>query len=433
MKNTLLAIKCLVLLSIIALFTTSCKKEKFEKNATGKTVLSDQDLLGLHVIDTTITIHTYPVIADSVRTDEIANTILLGSYVDPVLGKTEASLFCEFTYVNPLDIIGTVVFDSIILSFPLEDYYGTIDPQTFEVYQMSERIFYDSTYYSNSLKNTLSNNIIEVGKESITPNLTNGFLNIRLDESFGLDLFSQTNTSTFDSKENFKSWFKGLYIKTNTSQISNQGSILTLANVGLITFYYKNTFPTNNQSLPLGQKAFQLKTIPGETAYFNHYEHDYTSTTVESALNDASLGNNEFYIKPMGGLNTEVIFPHISNFSSTEGFTVRKAELILPYIDNSTYNSPESLIPLTYNEQGDKIFIVDQFISNVGGERSVSNKNYVFNITNYVNELILGKQKENKLLIAPVGASIKANRAVFNGQKSINDQKIKLKISYTIF
>ena len=87
MKKKIITAKIFSLI-VLTLFLGifSCKKEKFTPNSIGKEVLSEDDLLNLNTIDTVITIYSYPVLADSVKTDEVSSEMLLGSYVDPVFG-----------------------------------------------------------------------------------------------------------------------------------------------------------------------------------------------------------------------------------------------------------------------------------------------------------------------------------------------------------
>ena len=151
-------LSALVLVGFLIGFS-ACKKDKFNSNNAGDVALSD-DLLGLETIDTTITIYSYPVLSDSVKTDEISTAMFLGSFVDPVFGKSTAGIYSQFGYSSENNLtqsgdLSSVVFDSIVLSMPLVDLYGETDPQTFEVYQMTENLFIDSAYYSNNTKTTL--------------------------------------------------------------------------------------------------------------------------------------------------------------------------------------------------------------------------------------------------------------------------------------
>ena len=439
MKNRSFALRLssFILLVLIVGFS-SCKKDKFEKNSTGKTVLSETDLLNLNTIDTTITLVSYPVLSDSVRTDEVSVSALLGSYVDPVFGKTEASIFTQFRFVEAQDfssvakdkIVANLVVDSVLLSMPISEYYGTLDPQTFEVYQMSEDIDLASNYYSNKLISTSVTNLVEAGKDVITPNAADGILNISLNTSIGSDIIAQNGLSTLSSNDDFVSWFKGLHIKTNTSQVSGEGAILSLLMNGSdttrLTVYYRSDAASD---IVLEYEMI----IDANVARFNHFNHDYTSTSIQSALDDTEKGNTEFYIQSLGGVNTEITFPYLSNLSKIDGFVVRKAELILPFESDATYSETENLIALGFNSEGQNVPIIDQFIGSVGGTVNTADKNYTFSVTNFINRLVNGSLEDNRLLIKPVGSSVNPNRVVFNGQKSAKAQKIELKISYTIF
>lgn len=414
---------------------SACKKDKFNANDAGNAALSG-DLLGLEVIDTTITIYSYPVLSDSVKTDEVSTAMFVGSYVDPVFGKSTAGIYSQFSYGSSNSLVqsgdlSNVVFDSIVLSMPLVDLYGEADPQTFEVYQMTENIFIDSAYYSNNNKATTGINLVKSNKKTITPNSTGtGNINIHLDASIGDDVFAQSSLSS----EAFAEWFKGLYITVNNgSQSSGEGAMLNVL-IGEpgscnLTFYYRNINPPNSSS-----KQYSFELIQ-EGAYFNNFSHDYTGTSVESALNNKTNGNSEFYIQSMSGVNAEIDFPHLSNLAEIEGFVVRKAELVFPYESSSIneYSQIDNLIALGYNSSGENIFLTDQFVGNIGGTNSSADNNYTFIITNFVNQLIQGDLEDNRLLIAPIGASINADRTIFNGQKALTSNKLKLKISYSIY
>jgi hypothetical protein len=59
------------------------------------------------------------------------------------------------------------------------------------------------------------------------------------------------------------------------------------------------------------------------------------------------------------------------------------------------------------------------------------NKNYNFNITRHLNEIIAEKILNDTLKIFPNGSGITANRVVLNGMNSTKKDKAKVIISYT--
>lgn len=439
MKQTPFVFKYTTLFILSILFGfTSCKKDKFETNSTGKSVLSEADLLNLNTIDTTITLNSYPVLADSVKTDEIAETALLGSYVDPVFGKTSTSIYTQFRFLEAHDFssvatdgdIANLVIDDITLTLPISDFYGKLDPQVFEVYQMTENIELASDYYSNKSISTSATNLVVAGTETITPNITGGKIEISIDPALGADIIAQNGTSVLSSNDDFVNWFKGFYITTNTTQSEGEGAILSILmngadSVRLTMNYRKDAGSTNVLKYEM--------VVDANAARFNKFSHNYTSTTVNDALNDADKGNTEFYIQPLAGVNTEISFPYLSNLSKIEGLVIRDAKLILPFESSSTYAESENLVALGFNSDGENVFITDQFIGSAGGEVNTSDQNYSLTLTNFINQVVKGDISDNRLLIAPVGASVTPNRTIFNGQKSTKDNKIELKISYTIF
>lgn len=424
----------LVLISLGVFY--SCKKERFNTNNTGKNVLSEEDLLNLNLIDTTITIYSYPVLADSVKTDEVSSEMLLGSYIDPKFGMSKASLYSQFVYSSPKDFstdatsgdVDNLTVDSVILSMPISSIYGTTEDQIFEVYQLNEQLSIDEDYYSNQTLTTSPTNLVEIGKETITPSLTEGKIDLFLSTTLGDDIIDNAPTT---SESDYLSWFKGLYITTNNTQTSGEGSIISIktgstSDSTTLTIYYHDI------SAPTEVLSFETR-IDESTARFNNFSHDYSGTIVESALNDKSLGDDEFYVQAMGGINSEIEIPFIQNLNAFQNIVIRKAELILPYQEDGTYDKNESLIPLRYNEAGELAFLIDQFIENVGGLVNSTDKNFVFNITNHLNQIITGDIADKRILIAPVGSSVVPNRTIFNGQSSVNQNKIELKISYSTF
>lgn len=425
-------------LFILSSLAISCKKEKFDSNATGKVALSEEDLLDLNIIDTTITLQSFPVLSDSIRTDEAAGSVMVGSYIDPEFGKSEASFYTQLRLSSAIDFLenGTyteaeIVIDAMELHFDLDSYYGKEDDLTFEVYQMDESISFSSDYYSNDVKNILGTNLIDPANSVFKPTNSSTTFTIKLDPSLGSAFVAQsaqTPLSGNDETDQFVDWFKGLYIKvTSSGQVSGEGAIMKL-NLGNetsgLTMRYHNT--TDNIA-----KTFEF-VINSSTAYFSTFSQDYSGTNVEQALNDKTKGNESFYVQSMGGVNSEIMIPYINNLSDNENIVIRKAELVIPYVDDAVYDPISSLLILTYNEEGEKVFLADQFIGEIGGVLNTTDKNYVFNITNYLNQTLIN-QSESRLLIAPIGAAINAKRSVLSGQNSVNQEKIKLNIYYSKF
>ena len=130
-------------------------------------------MLGVNQTDSTTNLLSKE---DSLPADEISGPNMIGSCNDPFFGKTNASIYTHIRLDQSFDFrpngsgsLDSLIVDSVILYLALEGYYGSLGPQTFEVYQLAEDLWIDSTYYTNS---TLSTNLIDLvnsGNELINP------------------------------------------------------------------------------------------------------------------------------------------------------------------------------------------------------------------------------------------------------------------------
>lgn len=435
-----------VLLSVlcfIAIANTSCKKERFNDNNTGKELFTEQELLGLSFIDTT-TLSIKTVKSDSLKTDEVSSTILLGSYVDPVFGKSSAEIFTQVSLGGSSSVsfpnMSNVVIDSLFLQLPLTGYYGTLEAQTFEVYRLSENIVKDNDYYSSQTLNNTGINYTKVGYEIITPNSVDSvtvggvkktpMIRIRLEESLANDIMT-AGSDALGSDANFIDWFKGLHIKVNnTSQAPEQGAILSiniLNNEAKMVVNYTDNNPTTPET-----KDFSFK-LGTNIAYFNHFSHDYSGTAIEAQLNDPNLSKNEFFIQAMAGVNTEIDFPHLKNLAEVKNIVINKAVLELS-LDNSTssnYPDPLNTFVFGFSADGEAVFLPDQFLGSIGGTLG-TDATYRFNITSFVNKVISGEWPNSKVYVGPVGGSVTANRSVFFGTNSTSKKPV-LKLYYSTY
>lgn len=397
------------------------------------------DLLNATVQDT-FTLHSFIVREDSITSDETSSN-LLGSYHDPVFGKTAASIYTQFA-TNSI-VFGTpsdLVIDSVVLSMAYTGtHYGTLETQNVKVYQITQDFYKDSVYYSNR---TLSYNTTPVANYDFIPNLTDSVkigtinykpqLRIRLDNTFGQNFLAQGN---FADNPSFLSFFKGLYITAdNPSQAVGQGAIF---NVNLtdaqskITLYYHNT----NTSV-VSQFSFQPIST---SARFTHFTHDYTGTPIANQLADVSQGANLIYVQPMAGIKTKIELPYLNKLSFSNAISVHKAELVIkvdPTSVTTNYAPPAKLVVVYIDENGKSNFLSDIFedvdgtSTYFGGTYTSSAHEYRFNIARHVQAILSGAKGNKGLYILPTGSAVLANRMVAGGSGNAT-YKMKLKLTYT--
>lgn len=424
-------------LAAVFLFTLlmSCKKDNGE---LGMDVLPDEDILNGTYVDT-FSLITYTEAVDSLRTDELSRN-MLGSYWDPVFGKTSAGFYTQvrLSANNPTFDVPNIVIDSVVLSFVYDDYYGNLDAQTFNVYEILDTLYSDSAYYSNQ---TLNADITDLAAaQTIVPDVDSYVffpdgdsakpqLRLKLNNSIGQKVINESGTGNLSDNDAFTKFLKGFYITVdNPSQTSGQGAILYLNTEDAdskMTIYYRDINLSDTLEFDL--------IINDNCARFTKITHDYSLTAVEDQLNDSTLGQQYFYLQAGAGLTSVVKFPSVTNLNANGPIIVNRAELIVPvqFYTIDPLSPPDKAFIFGIDSLGESYITKDQSINYTGDPYDDSKKEYVFTLTRHVNDLLTGKQPNNGMRILAGSGAVSANRVIFSGPSSPNRAKPYLKITYT--
>jgi len=427
-KNIL--IKCCALL--LLLLVVSCKKKD---SVLGKDVIDPYAYLNGTTTDT-FDIITTIIEEDSIITDNAAN-VVLGSYNDPKFGKFEASFYTQLRLdgVNPnFGSVSTIVVDSFVLALEYVGYYGDLSPQTFEVYELNEDLYLDSTYYAFTNKNTKPGNLVPVGTELMTPDPFNKAvvggdsllpqLRIQLNTSLATALINEatSGSTTFSSNESFLSYFKGLKVKTNNGpQSSGTGGIL----------YFNINSPASKATIYFTQdgveKTYDLL-INTSCADFTHVEKDIIGKPLEQLLQNESLGNIEFYAQAFN-FRALVKIPGLNNLKKNQ--LIHRANLHLPIQFQSNYRYKPGLNISVATRIKEAV----QTYTNLGvlGSYDDYTKEYSVDLKQYT-QAIINKDIENTgIILSPRYFINSAERIVFNGKNTINKAKPRLVVTYTTY
>ena len=428
-------------LSLFALLLNCKKDESFIG-----TELQNEDLNVSKIDDFIIQTHT--TLADSLRADEISISTL-GSMNDMVMGKTNSSFFSQLRIpVDNVNFSGAgpltdIVLDSVVLSLEYKDHYGSLNAQTFEVYQVNEDMEIDSAYYNGKSFTNLGTNLVQAGTGTQIPNPSSTVyadgdslpaqLRLKLANSFGQSILNESGNSTLSDNESFAQFMKGIEVKVNNpGQATGEGAIFLfdlLSANSKVTLYYRDTAAKDTTKFELLINTF--------TARVNLNTHDYTGTQVAAQISDSTLGQNEVYIQGLHGVKTEVNFNDILRLKDS-GIIINKAVLTMP-VDFTTGSSfePNPQLLIIRNEEGDKLLIPDQTmyagaagLANVGGQWNEDDSQYEFVITRYINNILNGKFPNNNLTLETTSSMVTPNRAVLFGHNSVMN-KPKLTITYT--
>lgn len=405
----------------------SCKKKE---STLGNDILDPNSLLNSTQVDT-FQLTTFTIAEDSLISDNPAYAVL-GSYNDPKFGKVNASFYTQVVLsgLNPnFGDLSSITVDSLVLGLEYVDYYGELSPQTVEVYQLTEKLHIDSTYYSFQHKAHSSTNLVVPGFETFTPkpngetiigeDTVDAQLRIRLNNALASQLINESASggTNYSSTENFKDYFKGLYVKVNNPiQSSGKGGV----------FYFNLNAPLSKMTIYYTQdgenKTFDFL-INSECADFNHVDIDNTGKPVQNVINDTVSGQTEFYAQAFKS-RAVVAIPGLKNLPKKA--VIHKAELILPI----QYQTGTKYLP------SDELSVsvrINNLLSGIGvfGFYDNFTKSYTVDCRNYVQALVSGDITTTELYLSPRFFITSAERVIFNGPNTINKKKPQIVVTYT--
>lgn len=426
----------------------SCKKE----SALGSDIQPDGDLIDLQYSDT-LTLFSHTVKEDSLRSDE-SGIVQIGNIKDLVFGETHASLFTQVMIPNSLQSInfgGSPVLDSCAINIAYDyEYYGdTADQMTFNVYQVTEDLYYDSTYYSNQVKQCYPTytSRISVGDTTLQPHPRSAtivgsdtlapVLRIPIDMSFAQQIFDQGGGTNLETNANFLQYMKGLYITGERLNSNDEGSLLRFNLKDTSTkfiFYYHNTGDTTTFSF----------VVNSTTAYFSNYKHDYSGSIdadLSFQLNNPGMNSSdEVFVSGAAGVKTKITFPHLENLRNLGySIAINKAELVFKADVSSTQGDifpiNKQLYVVSIDSAGQQILLPDMFesASYYGGSANTTTNEYRINIARYFQQLMEGSKPNNGLYLKEFDPNGQGRRVVLGSGNSnfTNNYKMYIHLVYT--
>ena len=432
---------------VVTICISTCLISCNKNDSFGVEIQPDNQNLSGQYVDT-LFLTTSTILSDSIKTDELNGVSPLGTYIDPVFGKIQSSIFTQIRLAQAYDFrpenngsLDSLVVDSIILYLALDGSYGELNPQVFEVYQLDSTIIKDSSYYSNSIISSQNIDLSEALSLETNPLLPGTFAGQAVDEAilrvplnvanFGLPIINESGNTSLDGNDEeneFLDWFKGIKITTSGNENGGLYYVDLMSNYTKISMYYRDT----SGSLADHDTIRFDFNINSNCSYFHQVNHDFSGTDVEYNIDNPSSGQDAFYIQCLGGVNGALVIPSLENLIDSN-VIINKAEIVLPYqyYNYDIHTPPSNLFLTRKNDEGSAQFLPDFFESNPGGAANNTTKQYKFNITRHVNEILAGLTNNDTLKIIPSGAGISANRVILNGMQSTKKDKAKLLLTYT--
>lgn len=434
-------------------FFTACN----EPNDLGMELLPTDDLIEVKNLVDKNSISSFTYTEGPIRTDEPSKS-LLGSFYDPVFGKTNINFAAHFRLQDYIDYGSNPVVDSVKLFMYYRLMYGdTVTSQKLRVYELAEPIFADTIneqsggsfnypYYQDvNLKELASPQ--QIGEIDYTPivqldsasqDTFYQLITIPLDHSLGQKLIS-ADSSDMVNNDVFLEYFKGLFIEAE-EQSSPGGSILTLEATpsdgfqgSALVLYYNND---ENMAKDKPDTMLNAYVISGLSARVNSIEHNYSGTDFETNLDMDSGNDSLIYVQATGGLKSKIYIDGLTSWKDSVNIGINKAELVFQ-IDTiasevDKYPPPSQLLFTVLNEEGTEFLPIDySFSSAYYGGTLRSDYTYRFNITQHMQQIIDGVAENHGFFLTTARKNSEANRVVLKGSNS--QTGIKLVITYSKF
>ncbi len=394
--------------ALVSLVFWSCKEEL---NKTGYGLLDKGDLVSVKKteIDKS-SIKSFTVTDLKQRTDETTYN-LLGTFNDPVFGKTTTDFACQFRLGNYPDLSKDAQPDSLVLYLLYMEIFGdTVTPQRLKVYELASGLSFDAKYDQDVNLKAISkvevladyNYVPKFKLDSLSKAYGSTKKNpkdtviqeiaIKLSTSI-LNKLWAADSLTLSKNDLFLEYFKGLYIEAGDL---NQGGaimrIYSLAGGSRMIMHYHNS---EKDSL------FYNYNINENSARVSRFSHNYTNTAFAANLDKKVNQDSLIYLQTTGGLASKILIPNLNFWRDSANIAINKAELIFQvdqfFTDTAKYLPPYQVILSAINEKDSLYFPSDLAFSQAyfGGIYNKKDGTYRFNIAKHMQELMT-KRFDNK-------------------------------------
>ena len=347
---------------IVILFFSSCQNEE---SLIGSSFLNEGDYtLEKYMGD--ISVLSYSAIDENVSAS--SSKSVLGSYLDPVFGQTDASFSFQIKLPANNMSFNALSIENIYLNIPYLDFYAynEIDPESIDflisISQLSENISQSGdlhiheTDFSANLITSITTTLSEVQNlNSLNLDLT--------DSGFGLNEILNLDAANLANNESFLTAFNGFKIEVSPIN-SIDGGIMYLESTSDSAFLHVEYL---NIDGIIDTIDFEIESAQR----FNYCKHDYINPEV---FEDTTI----IFLQALGGTLSNIEIEGIANLKEQQYIAVNHAEMSISiHEDNGSFPLPSALLLIP--EGGPEIA--------VGTLDSLDNE-YKFNVTNLIERII---------------------------------------------
>lgn len=406
----------------------SCKDEM---NKTGYDLLLPGDLISANKVTVDKSaIKAYTVRDEKLHTNK-PNYNLLGTFVDPVFGKSSASFACQLRLGETPKFKQGDRIDSLVFFMTYSSLYGdTITAQNIKAYELTSSLSEEdtATYFQDIDLKAMSGSEV-VGEINHRPRHRDSIyvastdtskagtykqrdtitVRIRLKNTLAQKIMDATYSAFTENPEDpnipFLNLFKGLYFEPG--DLSQGGAIVSMKPRTLIMYTPKPTTATDT----VKAEYATYYDVTKMAARVNRFVHDYSSTSFAAHLDQQNQMDSLIYLQSTGGLSDKIYIPDLDKWKDSTDVAINKAEMILKvepaYMDTVTFTPPAKLILSLIGDNG-QLFASDGKLiypadltfseSYYGGTYNKADGTYHFNLAGFLQQLIKEKDKQKDKL-----------------------------------
>lgn len=428
-------------------------------NDLGKDLLLPGDLVTVGKVIEKETLKAYTLTDEKQRTDEPAYN-LLGTFNDPVFGKTTADFACQFRLTGYPDFSKNAQIDSLVLYLYYTEVYGeTLAPQKLKIYELASDLDIDQKYYQDINLKGLAKGEVLAEKNYIPKlkldSLTNKYgstkkapkdtvvqeIAIKMDQKLIQKLMA-ADSLTWSDNDKFIKYFKGLYIEAG--DINTGGAIMTINTVAQENTVNRGSYLVMHYHNSEKDSLFYSYSINKETsARVSRFAHDYSQAKFAVNLDKQVNQDSLIYLQTTGGLRSKILIPDLENWTklipdyneNSTNIAINQAELIFQVdtivSDTAKYIPPQQMVLTAIDKDGKEYLPSDVAFSSLyyGGTYNSSDKTYRFNIAKHMQEVIEKKKENYGFYLATAFRSSTFRRVALKGATSKTG--IKLEITYS--
>ena len=430
MKNrNFKALPIVGVLFILSFLFAGCKKgdESLGKNLLpGSSAVYNRSSLEVG------TIRSFTYTDDKIRVDR-PDVNFVGSFNDPLFGRTDASFAAQFRLEANPAFDATAVLDSLVLRLTYKKIYGdTASYQTLKVYELTGDLNYEAKYLSSfNVKSLVSP--VSIGTTSFIPKFktdsaqtdtTIQYVRFKLNSALGSRLL-KLDTLKMVSNDEFLKYFKGLYIEA--TPVSRKGTLIGISptSTGMGMYYHT----AKKDSL------FFSYFMTSNSANVAAFSHDYQKSTFATKMNQDLLQDTLVYVQPTGGTKVKIDIPSLNKWKDSTQYVISRASVVI-FVDTLStdmrrYHIPSRLYLKYIDSTGTETFPKDSELSSsyYGGIYDPTNASYTFNITRHLEQIIKKEVSTTSLYLVHSDRNGSASRVVLKGGNS--SQPIQLLVKYT--